>query len=147
MTSPQIDDHMDKPCSGIEISLDSLKWEHRVLVLFSAHSGEEEYQSQIGEFEGHAAGFDDRDLVLFSIFDDECSRFDGDVLTNASARSVHEQIAPESDGFSIYLIGKDGGVKLEQQQILSTKKLFSTIDRMPMRQREMREKGNGSKDA
>ena len=36
------------------------------------------------------------------------------------------------------LIGLDGGIKLEQIQILSAEKLFAIIDGMPMRKREIR---------
>ena len=35
---------------------------------------------------------------------------------------------------TLYLVGKDGGVKVREQQGWSLKALFGTIDRMPMRQ-------------
>lgn len=40
--------------------------------------------------------------------------------------------------FEVILVGLDGTVKLRQNQPVSTDKLFSLIDSMPMRQREMR---------
>ncbi len=42
--------------------------------------------------------------------------------------------------FKIMLIGLDGGVKLEQHKVLTSKELFSTIDSMPMRSSELRNK-------
>lgn len=144
LSSLQITDHTEMPCSGIDKTLESLKWDNRVLVIFSPHTEDDTYQSQINEFNSHTAGLDDRDLVLFSIFDDECSRFEGEILSDASSRAIRERIAPDEDAFSVYLIGKDGGIKLEQNDMLSAEKLFRVIDRMPMRQREMRDgEGDG----
>ena len=40
--------------------------------------------------------------------------------------------------FEVILFGLDGTIKLRQDQPVSTDKLFSLIDSMPMRQREMR---------
>ena len=41
-------------------------------------------------------------------------------------------------GFKLVLVGKDGGVKLEQDAVLAPEELFAVIDRMPMRRNEMR---------
>ena len=40
--------------------------------------------------------------------------------------------------FEVLLVGLDGGIKLRQDQLVTTDKLFNLIDSMPMRQREMR---------
>ncbi|MCJ8209665.1 DUF4174 domain-containing protein [Mucilaginibacter sp. RS28] len=40
-------------------------------------------------------------------------------------------------GFTVVLIGKDGGEKLRSHQLVSTQKLFSLVDAMPMRKQEM----------
>tara|TARA_R100000655_G_scaffold50812_2_gene88419 strand:+ start:997 stop:1275 length:279 start_codon:yes stop_codon:yes gene_type:complete len=40
--------------------------------------------------------------------------------------------------FEVFLLGLDGGIKLRQQEILQTEKLFSLIDGMPMRKAEIR---------
>ena len=42
--------------------------------------------------------------------------------------------------FEIILIGLDGGIKLRQQELLTTRDLFAIIDGMPMRRAEMRNK-------
>ncbi len=39
--------------------------------------------------------------------------------------------------FRIRLVGKDGGVKLDQSTLVEVPTLFSLIDAMPMRQAEM----------
>jgi hypothetical protein len=45
------------------------------------------------------------------------------------------------DGFAALLVGKDGGVKRTSYEPLDTDDLFDQIDQMPMRRREMRERG------
>ena len=44
--------------------------------------------------------------------------------------------------FEVILVGLDGTIKLRQDQPVTTDKLFSLIDSMPMRQREMRRQKN-----
>jgi len=41
--------------------------------------------------------------------------------------------------YEVILVGLDGRIKLRQDQPVTTDKLFSLIDSMPMRQREMRQ--------
>jgi hypothetical protein len=43
----------------------------------------------------------------------------------------------------VILIGKDGGVKLVQEERVSLQAVFDLIDTMPMRRREMRQRGAG----
>ncbi|MBG7611245.1 DUF4174 domain-containing protein [Polaribacter sp. BAL334] len=47
---------------------------------------------------------------------------------------------PKKDVFTITLIGLDGGIKLEQNRVISSEKLFTIIDGMPIRKREIRNK-------
>lgn len=141
MNGLQVNNQKQTPCTGIEISIESLKWDHRVLVIFSNDSESEAYRAQIEEFTGNSAGFDDRDLVQFSIFKNGCSLFENQTISDESATGIRKYVEPDEDEFSIYLIGKDGGIKLSQSELLTTETLFRVIDRMPMRQREMRQDG------
>lgn len=50
-----------------------------------------------------------------------------------------------SAGFSVVLIGKDGGEKLRQTSPLAPADLFALVDAMPMRQAEMRERPPATK--
>jgi len=133
--------HQDQPCTGEEISLESFQWENRILVLFASHSDDESYQTQMDKFSSLEDEIRDRDLVIFSIFDTECSTMNGDVISESSSHSIREKLSPAESGYSIFLIGKDGGVKLKQDEVLEPAELFHVIDRMPMRQREMRDGG------
>jgi len=126
------------PCEGRDVSLDQFRWNNRILVLFANDSTQEAYQDQMDLLKSHNDGVLERDLVIFSIFDNQCSLLGDQIISDASAREIRQRLSPASS-YSIYLIGKDGGVKLKREQVLEIEELFSVIDRMPMRQREMRD--------
>lgn len=139
--APTADFSQKQPCEGQDISLESFQWEKRVLVLFTSHSDEESYQTQMKKFISLEEEFRDRDLIRISIFKEECSMLDGEFIPDSSSQNIRERLSPNESGYSIYLIGKDGGVKLKREEVLEPNELFRVIDRMPMRQREMREGG------
>ena len=136
-----IHSHQDQPCTGEEILLESFQWENRVLVLIAHNSDDEFYQNQMHKFSSLEDELLDRDLVTISIFNRECSTLDGEVISDSSSQGIRERLSPPESGYSIFLIGKDGGVKLKQDEVLEPAELFHVIDRMPMRQREMRNGG------
>ena len=63
---------------------------------------------------------------------------DGEALDPAEARLWRERFRVPSGAFSVILVGKDGGVKLERQDRTSLEEIFALIDSMPMLQQEMR---------
>ena len=133
--------NIQEPCIGQEVSLDEFQWENRILVTFAPQPDDESYQTQIETFSSHENEHRDRDLVTISIFNRECSTLDGEVISDSSSQGIRERLSPPESGYSIFLIGKDGGVKLKQDEVLEPAELFHVIDRMPMRQREMRDGG------
>lgn len=137
----QANNKTNQACPGEDISLNQFQWENRIIVMFADHSESEPYQRQMIEFESHPEELRDRDLVLISVFCEECATFEGNIISDESAESIRSRLSPMNDSYSIFLIGKDGGVKLKQDEFLEPEKLFRVIDRMPMRQREMRDGG------
>lgn len=130
------------PCpGGKDASLDQFRWENRVLVLFAPDLDNESYKSQIERFSTLEEELADRDIVTISIFGNDCSLVNREKITGESAAEIADRLEGTTEIFSIYLIGKDGGVKLERKQVLQPEELFQVIDRMPMRQREMRDGG------
>ena len=63
--------------------------------------------------------------------------------TTGTLGPLREKLRPR--GFMLVLIGKDGGVKLRKPFPYNVRELSRNIDKMPMRQREIRERrGDGS---
>lgn len=109
----------------------------RVLLIFSPDDSGL-YQEQIQEMAEHAEGIDERDLVLFSIFPAEGVNPENEPLNQAHVVELRQQFGVEENDFVVVLIGKDGTEKLRETGFLNSETLFSTIDSMPMRQEEIR---------
>ncbi len=118
--------------------LEQYQWENRLILLFGSIS-ESAVEKQITELEKDTEGITDRDLLIFHIDGDEV-RFIGKSANPAlSADKLRNRYNIRGQEFRYILIGKDGGVKLDKKEFVPNKSLFSVIDAMPMRQREMRE--------
>ena len=115
------------------------RWTNRLLLVFSEDNTTTDYQQQLSIFQSDQMGMADRDLLYFRIFPDEGYNPDNDALTSAQVIALRERF-DVGTGFTVILIGKDGGEKLTQHKSLSLEQLYGTIDAMPMRQQEM--KGN-----
>jgi len=112
-------------------------WEHRPVIIFAPSPEDSTYDEQREVFEAHRPGLDDRDIVIYRVFDDRAEGPKGPINERA-ADALRRRFDPE-DGFTVILVGKDTTKKLRRGDVLDADDLFSTIDAMPMRQREMRQ--------
>jgi len=112
--------------------LDNLRWKYRVVLVSGPASKVEE---QISMLKTSVEDLDDRELLVFDLNEKMQSSPAGDISSN-EIRTYFDL----DDDFHILLIGKDGGVKINSTQLLKPTDLFATIDRMPMRRAEMKER-------
>ena len=100
------------PAVGLALpDLTAHQWRHRVLVIDAPEQLTEDYRRQLASLDAAKAGLEERDLQ---------------VVTRTGAPA-----------FRVRLVGKDGGVKLDQATPLGVTTLFALIDAMPMRRAEM----------
>lgn len=105
--------------------LSAHQWADRPVVIFAPSPEDPKLKQALAALRLAEPGLDDRDVVVLTD-------------TNPGAEgALRGQIKPE--GFTMLLIGKDGGIKLQSQDVLSPDQLFAAIDRMPMRQRELQQ--------
>ena len=80
--------------------------------------------------------FQERDMVLFTVIGGE-GRRDGQLLTAEQTGGLLQALnLTASTPASVFLIGKDGGIKLtERGDHIALAAVFALIDTMPMRQR------------
>ena len=76
------------------------------------------------------AGFLERNLVIVEL-----------VGSQSGTAAARERLSPSQGAFRAVLVGKDGRVKQTSEHPIRPEDLFATIDAMPMRQREVRERG------
>lgn len=100
-------------------NLHQYQWHYRPLVIFAPSEKDVNYVQQMKILEDAKAELVDRDIIVFSD------------TSPASKGQLRSQLEPK--GFEVVLVGKDGGMKLREQQPISSEALLSTIDSMPMR--------------
>ncbi len=80
--------------------------------------------------------FVEREMVLYEIVGGRASR-NGQPLSNEASAALLKALRHPADAHArVLLVGKDGGIKVDQPGPVDPQALFSTIDRMPMRQGE-----------
>ena len=128
--------------AGMDFDLNAYHWKNRVIIIFAPSSYSNDYKRQMREFEGQEDGILDRDLIVLELFENGESRSGDLSLSEGVAPQMRHQFDAGEDEFSIFLIGKDGTVKLRSAVPVSVSEIFGLIDAMPMRQEEMHRKQN-----
>lgn len=110
-----------------EIDLAAFLWIARPIVVFATSPRNPAFLEQMEQLLSEIDRLSERDVVLVADTDPE-------------ARSaIRQRLRPR--GFMTVLIGKDGQVKLRKPFPWTVRELSRSIDKMPIRQREMRERG------
>lgn len=121
--------------------LEPYHWKNRILIVFAANDQHQLRKEQLTLFESDIDGLEDRDLVIFDINESLANDPHGNLLDKRTVQQFRVYYKVKQNSFEVILIGKDGGEKLRtDNEILKLSTLFSTIDAMPMRRREMRNK-------
>jgi hypothetical protein len=137
----------DAPSDSVDFRLDAQRWEHRLLLVFAPSDRADSLEKQEKRFDGHDAGFRDRDLLLLTITGEatgtlrEAPGTEPRRLTEAAIRRLYDQVGVPVDAFRVLLVGKDGTEKHRDAEPVTVRMVFDTIDAMPMRQRELQEEG------
>lgn len=116
------------------------RWKNRPLLVFAPAADHPELQRQRTLLEGSAAGLRERDMVVIFVVGNSVEVLSGPSPGLNAAELRRRYTVPRSEFRSI-LVGKDAGSKIVSRAPLTTGRLFSTIDSMPMRRDEMRRGG------
>ncbi len=111
---------------GSDADLETFRWTHRPVIVFADSPNDPRFAQQVSLLEAGAAELAERDVVILT---------DSDPSVLGPLR---EKLRPR--GFMLVLIGKDGGVKLRKPFPWDVRELSRSIDKMPLRQREIRER-------
>lgn len=109
-----------------EVNLDDFKWIARPVIVFADSEAVPAYRTQIELFNERLDELALRDVVLITD-------------TSPGERSdIRRKLRPR--GFMLTLIGKDGGIKLRKPFPWDVRELTRQIDKMPIRQQEIRDR-------
>ena len=114
--------------------INDLKWKNRVLVIESDE--DIDFSTKINLFKSE---FDERDFIIIYI-NEQNSFINNRRMSNYFTRSVLKKIKSFESKSCFYLIGKDGQVKNAYSSLFEIEKIFSDVDKMPMRKFEVRKK-------
>ena len=107
-------------------SLSEHLWQNRPLIVFADTPEDPRLIRQLELLDLGQADLDERDVVVIVDTDGN------------SDNPMREALRPR--GFTWVLIGKDGTVKLRKPHPWTTRELGRVIDKMPLRQQEMRQR-------
>ena len=111
---------------GAEVDLNEFQWIARPIVVFADTSADPRFVEQMELLEARLEELAERDVVIITD-------------TDPGARSdIRRKLRPR--GFMLALLGKDGGVKLRKPSPWSVRELSRSIDKMPLRQQEIRDR-------
>jgi hypothetical protein len=128
--------------------LSSHQWKNRVLLVLAPDLESEAYFQQLAAWRKDPEGLLERKLIIYHVLPNQFALetpSDGEISPDwKTADFLYQKYATAENPFQVLLIGLDGTVKLQQNHLLSLEQLFSMIDGMPMRRRELKdEKGRG----
>ena len=109
-----------------ETTIDGYLWVKRPVIIFAKTNLDVNFQTQMKSLRQGAEELAARDVVVL-------------VDTNpANKTALRKKFRPR--GFAVLLMGKDGQIKLRKPFPWDARELSRSIDKMPMRQQEMRSK-------
>lgn len=114
------------PLIAAENPLAEYLWEARPVIVFADSPKDPRYQRQMEDFARREPEILARDVVLLTDTDP------------AAKGPLRIELRPR--GFMMVLIGKDGEIKLRKPHPMSVDALTRLIDRIPLRQQEIKER-------
>ena len=113
-------------------SLEQYLWKNRLLFLTDPQGEDSQLGEQIKKFQGLETELKDRQLMVFVIRGNEVTEING------NQTELHPTRMAFSSFKGVILIGKDGGIKLQEPFVIEPQRVFDLIDSMPMRRAEMK---------
>ena len=120
-------------------SLEAYRWQNRLLLVFAPAEDDPRLARQMALSRAYGDGLAERDLLLMEIIGSKKMRIEGHAGSLADAKALRDRHNVADDAFAVILIGKDGGVKLRKPLPWDVRELSRVIDKMPLRQQEIRE--------
>lgn len=111
---------------GTQVELSDFLWTSRPLVIFADSAADPRFVQQMDLINEQLDDLRERDVIVLTDTDPDADS------------ALREQLRPR--GFMLVLVGKDGGVKLRKPAPWHVREITRVIDKMPMRQQEVRDR-------
>ena len=120
--------------------LQQCQWKNRIIVVYSNETELDLVSKQLDLLMEESNKLSERKLLVIQATKDRYKTIFPENSEWVSSSLKDELKISRKTEFEVFLLGLDGGIKLRQQEIVQTEKLFSLIDGMPMRKAEIRRK-------
>ena len=121
---------------GSAQDLSKYRWENRLILLLTEDENNSTFQSQLAVFRKDLTGLNERRLIIYQVMPGEFKTgLNGD--NKIKSDRLYNDYKKTDSGFEVILLGLDGGIKLQQDELLQLERLYAIIDAMPMRRREI----------
>jgi len=107
-------------------SLDAFLWVARPVIVFADSPNDPRFIEQLDLLDQRKDALFERDVVVITDTDP------------ANPSEIRRKLRPR--GFSLVLVGKDGQIELRKPAPWDVRELTRSIDKMPLRQQEIRER-------
>ncbi len=114
---------------GIDSDLSEFLWIKRPVVVFADTPADPRFNEQMERLKAELDALADRDVVILADTDPD------------GGSELRRKLRPR--GFMVVLVGKDGMVYLRKPNPYSVRDIGRSIDKLPTRQREIRERRGG----
>lgn len=123
-----------------QIDLDEYLGRNRLLLVFAPSEDHARYHDLMRELGDKGEEVIDRDLLVFPVLERKESRPNDSSIDGKRTAQLRERFSAKLGELTVVLVGKDGEEKLRRGNEVDIAEIFSLIDSMPMRQREMRDR-------
>lgn len=107
-----------------DLDLDAFRWQARPIVVFADTAADPRFREQMELLAARPGELAARDVIVITDTDP------------SDQTALRRKLRPR--GFMVALIGKDGGVKLRKPFPWDVREFSRSIDKMPLRQQELR---------
>lgn len=111
-----------------DVDLQEFLWENRLVVVFADSPNDPNFIQQMEYIEADLENLASRDVIVLTD------------TTPGEQGALRQKLRPR--GFMLVLIGKDGTIYLRKPLPWDVREITRSIDKTPMRQRELREQGS-----
>lgn len=125
--------------TNVELLMEQYLWQKRVILLFAPSAESSEFEKQNALLTSAHTELEKRDIVVWRIIQNEAVSVNGEHKVQFGTPPFYDYFDVPSSSATLILLGKDGGEKLRKAMPVGAESLFSLIDAMPMRQREIQE--------
>lgn len=112
--------------TGEDSDLSEYLWIKRPVIVFADTPADPRYNEQMERLTAELGALEERDVVVLTDTDP------------SSQSALREKLRPR--GFMVVLVGKDGVVYLRKPNPYTVRDIVRSIDKLPTRQREIRER-------